>query len=134
MMETSSRTPLHLHLKADATLTQQSRGDCPHTHIHIQYKWPVSKQIQLISLPLLLLLLDLVVHQCYGGELLLSAPPSAAPSTLPSSLYPVLPAGGARGGPVLGAHPATQQTARPVAAQLPGRSGVSLHMVLNLTV
>lgn len=40
-----------------------------------------------------------------GVELLLSAPPGAAPSPLPPSLYPLLPAGGAGGGPVLGACP-----------------------------
>lgn len=68
-----------------------------------------------------------VVQQCAGGELLLSAPPSAAPSTLPTSLHPVLPAGGAGGGAVLGPHPPTQQTARPVAAQLPGSAGVSVN-------
>lgn len=70
-----------------------------------------------------LLLLSLL--QCGGGELLLSAPPCAAPSPLPSSLHPLLPAEGAGGGAVLGAHPATQQATRPIAAQLAGRAGVS---------
>lgn len=68
----------------------------------------------------------LVLQQCGGGELLLSAPPSAAPATLSPSLHSVLPAGGAGGGPVLGAHPPTQQTARPVSTQLPGSAGVSV--------
>lgn len=65
-------------------------------------------------------------YQRGGGELLLAAPPHAAAAALPASLYPLLPAGGAPGRQILGAHAAAQQAARPVAAQLPGSAGVSL--------
>lgn len=84
----------------------------------------VSLSITVLSTLSLLFLTS--VSQCCGGELLLSAPALAAPPTLPPSLYPVLPAGGTPGRKVLGAHPSTEQTTRPVAAQFPGRAGVSL--------
>lgn len=72
------------------------------------------------------LLLLALPHQRGSGELLLAAPPDAAAATLPATLHPLLPAGGAPGRQVLGAHAAAQQAARPVAAQLPGSAGVSL--------
>lgn len=65
--------------------------------------------------------------QCCSGELLLSAPSSAPASTLPSSLHAVSAAGGAGRCRVLGAHPASEQTARSVAAELPGSARVSVH-------
>lgn len=69
----------------------------------------------------------LATLQCCGGELLLPAPPSAPASALPSSLHAVPAAGGAGRRPVLGPHPASEQTTRSVAAQLPGSARVSVH-------
>lgn len=120
-MAASSQMPPPLHLRADATLTQQGMGEWhTHTHTgHMKFSW------LFICVFLLFFLHHVILQLCYGGELLLSPPPSAAPSTLSSSLYSVLPAGGAGGNWVLGAHPPTQQTAWPIAAQLPGSAGVS---------
>lgn len=65
--------------------------------------------------------------QCCSGELLLSAPPSAPASTLPSALHAVPAAGGAGRRTVLGPHPASQQTTRSVAVELPGSARVRVH-------
>lgn len=151
-MAALSQTLPPLHPKADTTLTQQNKGECQHTHTHtridlkvVMVIWAdtvvscllVSSSVSVmlketscilnLHLSLSLSSSSTFVLQCCSGELFLTASPSAAPSTLPSSLHAVLPAGGAGGGPVLGAHPPTQQTARPGAAQLPGSAGVSLY-------
>lgn len=99
-----------------------------------QMLWPsrdvfpgaVNSELPSLFLPVFHLLPLIKNHQRGSVELLLAASANATAATLPAALHPLLPAGGALGRQVLGAHVAAQQAARPVAAQLSGSAGVSL--------
>lgn len=102
MMVPSSQTHQSLHRKSRTAPAWKTSGGCVHTQPLCHLVFHIDRKSSRSFFAML--------QRC-RGELLLSAAPSAPPSTLPPALHSVSAAGGAGGRSVLGANPASEQTA-----------------------